>query len=1431
MRRIRRPSRPTALAVTLVLSLGLLAPVVSVLPTTSAVAEEDDGPPLPSAYYVEDTTGTDVSVFINGEQLEFDFSGFGRYGAAAPDFTSRRFTRIDGTRFLLRIEAPEEMAGSHVGVELIVCVPGEDGQGPDCGAVADAQALAALVVEDECDDFDTVALPSLGEFDGRLGFIRGVLDEDGVFDCVLDLGEDGALDALGLAIEIGPTLETFRQESEFALANAWPNDGDGFFDASISREELDELVEESGCLNLDDDVTAADVLDAWFGDEGGLATILDCPSGRVDISDPGAVAFNTVVWSSQREFGFAAERDDFLDGDGHDVVLGACESEADAGPCVEVPEDGWEVILRDWTGVSAWVASWEDGESDEELAELEIVLRRTARVPKGDNPRQGYGILPGDRAAVALRLPVVGPERDGGPSPAAWRSLIRPFMSTAAAVSDYVVTSVEGGAGAEDDHVRFALSFVARARSVALSTQADDSCALVVDEDSAEPSDCDVPESARRIRRIRMRPIAYFTATGPGSQQRITTAADYWTVLELECDPMLDPWEPGACVEIPDPDGDPVPAYDVLRDACGFPQRFYSAEDGGPLASAWFTVVEDVETLRVPLHARYRWDAQSGRCDPVRLDPTDEMTAAWPKDGVTGDPLAIGDPGGPTAGAIDNLLRDIVSIGGTPVECYGYAWYEDGNGDPVFYDAYDLEDALFGSGEGRPTVLEVTFCVEQTRVTFVAVSDGFGGSLAGPGCEGAQSYCPPLLVPVTDEDGELLDDLDWSPTFEIVPEPTGEGGDGGGGGGGPVADVIRTEAIVLVETDGGSIYEVATTLPCLDADDDEVCDPGVIVPGAAISDEPYVPLIVPDGSYVLVLAGGSGGVPSFVTLAQVPVIGDTVVPVGVDPLIDGTPLTLAGKAFTNYAFVLPDSIGEDLFEEFEECSDDRLVYFGFFDLCESDARDSGMGQRGVLTIVTAGPHGLGGIGDVLDSVHLSLLGAVFDGYYADAVITGEDELEVVVQLSPPFAYFQDRAGVVVGPEEDPKIIVSDAPMRATLYGLPSALGTLAGGFVATNGQRFSFGAQLVDPFADAFDFALAGPSVDAAFRSRSSGEQKDGFFQAFIPAAHVQRIFGLTVAQAATGLRTDRLDRDDDFDVSALGVERGLGNGVLVAGDGFGFSAPYFSLSRATIAPPPPADDGPGFVPLPNGQNPALPQGSGVAVIGGVEVPVTVSSTPDGRLVLEFAGSRVEVLVGEGSQLVRDADGRLVLEIAQGGEFEVAGAGLAPGSIVYVWLFSDPELVALVRVGADGTYRGSVPLDGWASGRPIPPGGHTLQLVGTGPDGDVRALNLGVRVVTRLTPGGASVPRVADAAVGSGDPVPTAPSPTPAPATPPAVTPPPGGGSTPAPAAPTAPPVLEATEATADDGGLPRTLILMVGLLVAALAAYALFARRKGSTG
>lgn len=86
---------------------------------------------------------------------------------------------------------------------------------------------------------------------------------------------------------------------------------------------------------------------------------------------------------------------------------------------------------------------------------------------------------------------------------------------------------------------------------------------------------------------------------------------------------------------------------------------------------------------------------------------------------------------------------------------------------------------------------------------------------------------------------------------------------------------------------------------------------------------------------------------------------------------------------------------------------------------------------------------------------------------------------------------------------------------------------------------------------------------------------------------------------------------------------------------------------------------------------------------------------------------------------VDQATGALRME--QGAQARVSGFGFLPGTVVTVWLFSEPRQLGQIPVQADGTYDGSVriPVD-------VPLGRHTLQANGVDNGTTERSVSLGV---------------------------------------------------------------------------------------------------------
>jgi LPXTG-motif cell wall-anchored protein len=148
--------------------------------------------------------------------------------------------------------------------------------------------------------------------------------------------------------------------------------------------------------------------------------------------------------------------------------------------------------------------------------------------------------------------------------------------------------------------------------------------------------------------------------------------------------------------------------------------------------------------------------------------------------------------------------------------------------------------------------------------------------------------------------------------------------------------------------------------------------------------------------------------------------------------------------------------------------------------------------------------------------------------------------------------------------------------------------------------------------------------------------------------------------------------------------------------------------------------------------NYSVPPGNARVIVDGEEVEVTITAEPGtAGWTMSGDGWRVTLngLNGDGTAMAVNAEGRLV--VIAGGMVRVNGDGFKPGSIVDVWMFSIPQMVGQVRVGADGTFDELLDL---------PPGleagDHTVELNGLGADGTTRSAAAGLVVL----PEGADVP-------------------------------------------------------------------------------------------
>ena len=122
----------------------------------------------------------------------------------------------------------------------------------------------------------------------------------------------------------------------------------------------------------------------------------------------------------------------------------------------------------------------------------------------------------------------------------------------------------------------------------------------------------------------------------------------------------------------------------------------------------------------------------------------------------------------------------------------------------------------------------------------------------------------------------------------------------------------------------------------------------------------------------------------------------------------------------------------------------------------------------------------------------------------------------------------------------------------------------------------------------------------------------------------------------------------------------------------------------------------------------------------GVELVPTVEQS---GYILSGDGWQVELEATDssGSPLKLDESGNIILNDDRFVEF--SGTGFAPGSLVKVWLFSDPAELSQLTADSSGSFTGRALVP---SATPV--GEHTIQLNGISKDGQLRSVALGVVV-------------------------------------------------------------------------------------------------------
>ncbi len=188
---------------------------------------------------------------------------------------------------------------------------------------------------------------------------------------------------------------------------------------------------------------------------------------------------------------------------------------------------------------------------------------------------------------------------------------------------------------------------------------------------------------------------------------------------------------------------------------------------------------------------------------------------------------------------------------------------------------------------------------------------------------------------------------------------------------------------------------------------------------------------------------------------------------------------------------------------------------------------------------------------------------------------------------------------------------------------------------------------------------------------------------------------------------------------------------------------PTTTRPPSTTVPPPVTDPETGVLP-------DLTPGESSVIENGTVVPVRVAAVSPSQVAV--IGNGFELLLqaecASACAIVTTDEGRPVIQLEESGGVRVTGTGFRPGSLVVVWVFSEPRALGTLTVSADSTFAGLLPLGDLETGQ------HTLQVSGVSATGALRTANLGVLVSDAgvPTPGPGRLPATGN---GSGGPLST----------------------------------------------------------------------------
>ena len=143
--------------------------------------------------------------------------------------------------------------------------------------------------------------------------------------------------------------------------------------------------------------------------------------------------------------------------------------------------------------------------------------------------------------------------------------------------------------------------------------------------------------------------------------------------------------------------------------------------------------------------------------------------------------------------------------------------------------------------------------------------------------------------------------------------------------------------------------------------------------------------------------------------------------------------------------------------------------------------------------------------------------------------------------------------------------------------------------------------------------------------------------------------------------------------------------------------------------------------PLP--ANAGLKPGTSFVTVDGVPYQINVAPNGDANAIQLTATDwnlKLQAKGENGQPLALDNQDRIIVDPGLAAAF--TGTGFMPNSDVYVYAFSDPKFMGVIRTDKNGNFSSALAVPNLAVG------GHTIQLNGLSPKGEVRSASVGVVV-------------------------------------------------------------------------------------------------------